>query len=54
MSTDIVLQPGGVYICQWVLVSIPATETEVNTTDESSSVVDDDEFFVMGLETINF
>ena len=35
------------YICEGMLMDIPAAEAEVYATDESSVIVDDDELFVV-------
>lgn len=36
-------------IGQWMLVGIPSSEAQIDTTYESQGVINDNEFFVMGL-----
>lgn len=46
---DLVPQVGRVDIGQGVLVGVPSTEAEIDTSDESEGIVNDDEFLVMSL-----
>ena len=46
---DLVPQVRGVDVGQGMLVSVPSSKTQINTSDESQCVVDDNELLVMRL-----
>lgn len=50
---DIVVEVGRMAIGQWMLVGVPSSETQINTTDESQCIINDDEFFVVSLIKVN-
>lgn len=50
---DIIVEVRWMAIGQWMLVGVPSSETQINTTDESQCVIDDNEFFVMSLIKVN-
>ena len=44
---DIVLEVRRMSISQWMLVSIPSPEAQIDTTNESQCIIDDDEFLMV-------